>query len=193
MCTDRSSLLLHAMDDAWTELVDACVQETLPLLTVNPPLVMYGKPCTQHRSIGFFSDAASGYQYSSYTAASHPLTPALARLLAAVNARLEGARFNGVLVNRYADGSDYIGRHADNEKELDPGAGVIAAHWGASRTFRIRDLHSRKIVVDVPTCSRQLIQMAGAFQTEFTHEVPVQKRIAAPRVSFTFRTHRVVN
>ena len=34
-----------------------------------------------------------------------------------------------------------------------------------------------------------ILHMGGDFQKEFTHEIPVQKRITGSRISFTFRYH----
>ena len=33
--------------------------------------------------------------------------------------------------------------------------------------------------------------MAGNFQKEFTHEIPIQKKVSDERISFTFRKHLV--
>ena len=33
--------------------------------------------------------------------------------------------------------------------------------------------------------------MAGNFQKEFTHEIPIEKKVKEVRYSFTFRTHLV--
>ena len=49
-----------------------------------------------------------------------------------------GTNYNGILINKYIDGNDYIGAHGDDEKNLDAGD-VIAISYGAVRKFRIRD------------------------------------------------------
>ena len=35
----------------------------------------------------------------------------------------------------------------------------------------------------------KIIQMAGDFQKEFTHEIPVEKKVDSVRYSLTFRKH----
>jgi alkylated DNA repair dioxygenase AlkB len=97
-------------------------------------------------------------------------------------------RFNGILVNKYANGLDNIGEHSDDESQLD-NAGVVAISYGAIRKFRIRDKKTKKIVKDIPTLPNQIIQMAGDFQKEFKHGIPVEKKVKEPRISFTFRKH----
>ena len=118
-------------------------------LIVNPKIIVYGKPCIQHRSVGFFSDESIGYKYSGQFAKSIPMTPALSELLSLVN-REFSAEFNGILINRYANGEENIGAHSDDEASLDR-MGVIAISVGAIRKFRIRNKATKEKVIDVPT------------------------------------------
>ena len=61
--------------------------------------------------------------------------------------------------------------------------------YGVTRKFRIRDKMNSKIVLDVPTSSNNLLIMGGDFQKEFTHEIPLEKKVKGSRISFTFRRH----
>ena len=144
---------LSAIEVDIQELLSACVVETEPLLIDNPPIVVYGKQCHQHRSIGFFSDTSIGYKYSRQMATSSPLTTNLSELLQLVN-RLFNTDFNGILVNKYATGEDYIGKHSDDETNLS-NVGVVCVSYGATRKFRIRNKETGKIVADVPTTSNE--------------------------------------
>jgi len=185
--TGDSYLAMGAFSDAL--LVERCVEETAGLLIVKPPLVIYGKPAKQPRNVGFFSDTSIGYKYSTTLMPSIPLTDGLREMLDMVNAMFPGANFNGILVNTYMDGNDNIGRHSDNEKDLSD-IGVLAISYGAVRKFRIRD-KAGNIVMDIPTISGSIMHMAGEFQKEFTHEIPVEKKIKTSRTSFTFRSHNI--
>ena len=98
--------------------------------------------------------------------------------------------FNGILVNKYKDGSDYVGLHTDDEDNLED-IGIVALSIGAERKFRIRDINNGKKILDVPTKSYHLLQMGGNFQKEFTHEIPVEKKVKDIRFSFTFRKHKL--
>ena len=97
--------------------------------------------------------------------------------------------YNGILINKYLDGNDCIGKHSDDERGLDAKIGVIAISYGAVRKFRIRNKITGKIEIDVPTGASKIIQMAGNFQKEFTHEIPIEKKVKEVRYSFTFRKH----
>ena len=115
------------------------------------------------------------------------MTDQLTTLLNVVN-KIYNSDFNGILVNRYKNGSDYISPHSDDETGLDNN-GVIAISYGAKRIFRIRDKNTKAIIKDIPLESYSIVQMGGDFQKEFTHEVPVQKKVSDERISFTFRKH----
>ena len=169
------------------ELLEKCVEEVSGKLLKNPQIMIYGKVAFQHRSIGFFSNESEGYRYSGQLAASQSLTPNLSQLLECVN-QMFGAKFNGILVNQYENGEDSIGAHSDDERYLDT-AGVVSVSLGESRTFRIRDKKTKKIVLDVASDSGKIIFMAGEFQKLFTHEIPTEKKKKNPRISFTFRRH----
>ena len=155
---------------------------------ITPPLArMYGKQCFQNRNVGFFSNDSVGYNYSNQIMYSQSLPDSLVQLLKIMNERFN-ADFNGILINKYIDGNNYISAHSDNETELDQ-IGVLAISVGAVRKFRIRNINTKEIVADVPTQTCHIIHMGGEFQNEFTHEIPVEKKEKGARYSFTFRKH----
>ncbi len=169
------------------ELLFECVSEIEGQLNESPQIIAFGKLSTQHRNIGFFSDESIGYYYSNQLSASKPLTPSLFKLLNIVNIKFN-SDFNGILINEYPDGEHYIGKHSDNESALSDSK-IICISYGASRKFRIRNKLTSKIVRDIQTTSKEIWVMGGDFQKEFTHEIPVEKKIKDKRISFTFRKH----
>jgi alkylated DNA repair dioxygenase AlkB len=171
------------------KLLQNCVEEVDSLLLVNPPIKVFDKICYQNRSVGFFSDESIGYKYSGQIMNSQPLTQNLNNLLEETN-KLFKSNYNGILVNKYTSGKDYIGPHSDDESGLDK-SGVVAISFGESRKFRIRDKKNKKIVLDIPTQEGMYLQMGGEFQKEFTHEIPKQLKINGTRFSFTFRKHTI--
>lgn len=160
------------------------------ILQERPPIVVFGKPCHQNRNVGFFSDESVGYRYSGQMMESKPMEPFLKDLLREVNSTLN-TDFNGVLVNHYPSGLNSIGAHSDDEKGLASSGIVAMISFGAVRKFRIRNKSDNAIVIDVPTIPFDLLTMEGNFQKEFTHEVPVEKKVCEPRWSLTFRKHVV--
>jgi alkylated DNA repair dioxygenase AlkB len=184
----EKSWLKKGKFDASQLMYDA-VEESVPKLKVRPEIEIYGKICHQNRNVGFFSDESIGYKYSNQLAESIPLTPSLKILLNLVNEITE-SNFNGILVNFYTSGTDSIGAHSDDESGLGRN-GVVAISMGSERKFRIRDKKTKKIVKDIDLESGSIIHMGGDFQKEFTHEIPVQKRVLGVRTSFTFRHHTI--
>lgn len=186
--TKKSALILHDIDTAICELIKTCIATVDTELDKNPEIIVYGKICNQHRSIGFYSDTSKGYNYSSKLTQSKKMHPCLIELISYINAKFN-YDYNGILINKYLDGNDYIGKHSDDERGLDTHIGVIAISYGAVRKFRIRNKITGKIEIDVPTEASKIIQMAGDFQKEFTHEIPIEKKVKDIRYSFTFRKH----
>ena len=164
----------------------------LPLIE-KPEIKIYGKVCHQRRDVGFFSHpGVSGYRYSGQQTSVIDITdyPYLVDIMDKVNTTLN-SNFNGILVNRYNDGNEYISAHSDSETGIDP-VGVASISFGAARTFRIRDKKTKKIIYDIDHEEGDLLLMAGDFQKEFTHEVPIRKRVKEARTSLTFRCHKLV-
>lgn len=192
LVTENSFLETHVFEDP--ELLEVCVREVESKLLEGPEISVYGRVCRQPRDVAFFQNPladgtpSQGYRYSGRTMAAQPLTDPLLQLLEHVNATF-GSCYNGILVNRYANGHKYISAHSDDEAGLDQ-TGVVALSYGATRNFRIRNKADKTRVADVPLLSGQLVHMGGDFQSEFTHEIPKQTKITEPRYSFTFRVHR---
>jgi alkylated DNA repair dioxygenase AlkB len=184
--TDKSSLNIGTFDDI--DLVLNCVNDIETELEIRPFIKLYGKNVHQNRNVGFFSDISIGYKYSNKMMTSKPLSLNLKTLLDKINT-LFSSNYNGILVNEYSNGNDYIGAHSDDEIILNSDIGVVSLSFGAKRKFRIRDKPTKKIVKDISMEHGQLLQMTGKFQTEFTHEIPVEKRVKEKRISFTFRYH----
>jgi alkylated DNA repair dioxygenase AlkB len=187
--TDKSYLNLLSYADNYIvrEIIDKCIDEVKDCLDIKPSIKFMGKIVYQQRDIGFFSNETEGYYYSGKLASSKPLKPNLVELLKIVNT-LFGSSYNGILVNRYNDGTNYISEHSDNENTLDD-IGVVAISYGAIRKFRIRNKITKVKVIDIPTTSYSLIQMGGNFQNEFLHGIPIEKKILDVRYSLTFRKH----
>lgn len=169
------------------DLLKRCVLDADPQLEERPNVIIYGKVCKQPRNVGFFSDVSDGYRYAKNTMVAKSLTPALTELIQSINTII-GSDFNGILINKYNDGNDYICAHSDDETKLNAN-GVVSISYGSERVFRIRDKITKKIICDESTTHCCIFHMGGDFQKVYTHEIPVQKKVKEPRFSFTFRKH----
>ncbi len=154
-------------------------------------VTVWDKDYLTPRDVGFFSDVSAGYKYSGNTIPAKKLSdyPVLVEILGKVN-EFTKSDFNAILVNRYANGDDYIGAHSDDEKSLGTN-GVVTISIGQERIFRIRDKKTKQIVSDIVVQDGDLYWMCGEFQKHFTHEIPKQKSAKGIRISLTFRKHLV--
>ena len=139
-------------------------------------IVMFGRRALQPRLIAWAG--AFGYRYSGQTPEPRPPEPALAALLARV---VDHTRvpFNHVLANRYRDGSDSIGLHADDEPELGLDPVVATPSFGATRKFVLKPRRTRlgsNRSLDVEHGS--LLVMGGTCQRHYVHGVPRQSGVS---------------
>ena len=171
------------------ELLENCIKDVEKQLIERPEIIVFGKVCNQHRNVGFFSNESIGYKYSNKIMESKPLTESMIKLLDNINLII-GVDFNGILVNEYIDGRDYIGQHSDDETELNI-SDVVSISYGAERIFRVRDKETKNIVCDIKTEHCCILHMGGIFQKLLTHEIPIQKKVKNSRISFTFRKHNI--
>jgi len=190
LSTPSSALISLQATSIQREIIQLAAESAITEgLESRPEIIVYGKLRNQPRNVGFFSDTVDKYIYSHTSHKSKKLTAALRVLLGEVN-RTFGSEYNAILVNEYMDGNDCIGAHSDNREHLDDAQGVVAVSVGASRKFRVRNkktLEKR----DFLTGDCEFLQMRGAFQDEFTHEIPVEKKIKNKRISLTFRKHEI--
>ena len=148
-------------------------------------IVLFGRRVLQPRLIAWAGSL--GYRYSGQTLEPRAATPTTAELMARVAAHTR-VPFNHVLVNRYRDGSDSIGLHADDEAELGPDPVVATLSLGATRRFVMKPRRAsvgRSRSFDVHHGS--LLVMGGTCQRHYLHGVPRQPGVASERISLTFR------
>ena len=152
---------------------------------VEREIVIYGKRIMQPRLVGWAGEVA--YRYSGQTLEPRAFTDTVRALTERVNAFADTS-FNHVLLNRYRNGRDNMGLHADDEPELGPDPVVATLSLGATRRLalvprRPRDGERRSL--ELPAGS--LLIMRGACQRRFRHGIPREPRVTEERVSLTFR------
>lgn len=148
-------------------------------------IVLFGRSVLQPRLIAWAGELA--YRYSGQTLEPRAFTPTLARLLRAVGERA-GVPFNHVLANRYRDGRDSMGLHADDEAELGADPVVATLSLGATRRLVVKP--RRKSEALVPALDLEhgsLLIMGGTCQRHYVHGIPRQPRVLDERISLTFR------
>ena len=147
-------------------------------------LRMFGREVNEPRLTACHGDAGTEYRYSGVTRRSAGWTELLGRVARMTAERLR-VPFNFVLANRYRDGRDGVGWHADDERGLGP---VIASlSLGAARVFRVRRRRSGGPAVNLALGHGDLVLMWGRCQRDFEHSLPRTTVPTGERVNLTLR------
>ena len=150
-------------------------------------IVLFGKPVLQPRLIAWAGELP--YRYSGQTLEPRPW-PAAVRAAATRIGATARVPFNHVLINRYRDGKDSMGYHADAEPELGPEPVVATLSLGQTRRFVLRrhDRTSDEPPLVLPLRDGSLLIMGGACQRYYRHAIPRDPRPSlGERISLTFR------
>lgn len=149
-------------------------------------VVMFGKRIVTPRQVAWFGDQDCDYTYSGNRHTAQEWSPLLREIKEAVEVRA-GVSYNSCLLNFYQDGSQGMGWHQDNEKELGPEPNIASVSLGAARRFDFRIRESgEKVSVVLETGS--LLVMSGETQAFWQHQMPKSKKVSDPRVNLTFRS-----
>lgn len=159
-------------------------------------IVLFGKRVLQPRLIAWAGELP--YRYSGQTLEPRAWPGVVRGLLERVN-ETTAAGFNHVLINRYRDGRDGMGYHADAEPELGLDPVVATLSLGAPRRFWLRRHRGRANVCVREQQRREaplvlqleqgsLLVMGGTCQRHYRHAIPRENtRPAGERISLTFR------
>lgn len=148
------------------------------------PIHVFGKAVMQPRLIAWSGDLP--YAYSGQVLEPRPHSEPIAELLANVVSAV-GVEFNHVLLNRYRDGNDNMGMHADDEPELGRDPVIAALSLGVSRTFILVHKRQRHRRVAMTLTDGSLLVMGGTIQHRWRHGVPKQRSVSGERINVTFR------
>lgn len=181
-------------DDTWIDYArswiaadaatDLLAQLTEELDWQERPLMMFGKPVMQPRLITWMGETP--YKYSGQTLPSVPITGILAELTASVSEAC-GVPFNHVLGNRYRNGKDHMGWHADDEAQLGRNPTIAALSLGVRRRFALNRNKNKRQKRHYALAHGSLLVMGGACQQAWRHAVPKMAKVEHERINLTFR------
>ena len=210
LTTDGRSWVLHARR-FWPSNSEQFEQIWASHPPSKPTGMIYGKPVTFHRY-----QQAYGYDYKFTGQVSKALplsaapSPAETVLHGLRSVESDAEPQNSALFNFYDGGSDYMGAHSDDERQLHRGAPIFSLSWCHPRTHQRRfRLLPKDGVTDacVPAAWRvgnlkgalvmlgdgDLIVMGGACQTTHKHEVMIARskelsELHGRRINLTVRS-----
>jgi alkylated DNA repair dioxygenase AlkB len=141
----------------------------------------------QPRLTASYGDEGITYRYSGTVNTANSWTPTLLTIkqkIEAVIPRFEQPTvFNFCLLNRYRDGQDSVGMHADDE----PGTGNVigSLSLGTTRKFKIR--RNKKLKMEFEASNGSLIIMGGTMQEFWKHGIDKEPEVEGERINLTFR------
>lgn len=155
----------------------------------QPLVTVYGKQHRTPRLTCWVADPGCLYRYSGLQQQIHPWTRELEQLRELLHHQL-GVRFNSLLLNRYRDGADRMGWHADDEPELDDQAPIASLSLGVARDLRFRPRRGPEPAFALNLGDGDLLVMDPPSQRHWQHALPPRARVVAERVNLTFRVIR---
>lgn len=100
---------------------------------------------------------------------------------------LTNTNFNGVLLNLYRDGQDYISWHSDDETDLAKDSIIGSLSLGETRRFLLRRRDNHQIKVELNLVHGDFLTMGGNTQKFWQHHIPKTNRLIKSRINLTFR------
>ncbi|MCP9840272.1 alpha-ketoglutarate-dependent dioxygenase AlkB [Synechococcus sp. J7-Johnson] len=155
-------------------------------------ITLFGRTHPMPRLTCWVADPGCSYRYSGLANEPQPWSDALIEIRDSLEITL-GWRFNSVLLNRYRDGTDSMGWHADDEPELEPLAPIASLSLGASRSFRLRPRDRRPGAAEpllLELSHGDLLVMDPPTQQHWLHALPRRLRVRQERLNLTFRVIR---
>ena len=160
----------------------------------QPTIRVYGRLHPIPRQSCWIGDGGCQYRYSGLLQTPEPWTAPLQALRQLLDRSL-GCGFNSLLLNRYRDGLDRMGWHADDEPELVADHPIASLSLGVSRSLRFRPKPAPAGPSDAPAFSLELadgdlLVMEAPTQQHWLHALPERRRVTGERINLTFRRIR---
>jgi alkylated DNA repair dioxygenase AlkB len=169
---DESETLFAALLDG----VEWCSEE----------IMIFGQRRRVPRLVAWHGDPGAHYSYSGTAHLPLHWTKELLQVRARVEA-LTQSPFNSVLLNRYRDGRDGMGWHADDEVELGRDPAIASVSFGATRRFALRHRRHKQLTLNIELGAGDVLLMSGPTQHHWLHALPKTARPVGERVNLTFR------
>lgn len=151
----------------------------------NDEVLIFGKLIITNRKVAWYATTDLDYTYSNISKKALPFTPALLSLKQIVEQKT-GETYNACLLNLYQNGSEGMGWHSDDEKELEPLASIASLSLGADRKFSLKHKKNKQ-TVSVILENGSLLEMKNETQLFWKHTLPKTTKVLTPRINLTFR------
>lgn len=151
----------------------------------NDEVIIFGKLIKTNRKVAWYASSNFEYTYSNISKKALPFTPALLNLKQIIEQKT-GEIYNACLLNLYQNGSEGMGWHSDDEKELEPLASIASLSLGANRKFSLKHKINKQ-TISVILENGSLLEMKNETQLFWKHALPKTTKVLGPRINLTFR------
>lgn len=152
----------------------------------RPEIKVFGKTHRIPRMAAWVADEEVGYDYSGVKHVLQPWTEELENVKRRIE-KITETNFNSVLINTYRDGNDKMGWHSDNEKALGNDPLIASLNLGVARRFDLRNIADPGDEIKLHLQPGSLLFMGSGVQSNYKHQVPIQKKVEGLRINLTFR------
>ena len=153
-------------------------------------VTLFGQTHITTRQIVWMGESNTTYHYSGQSRHAIPWTDSVFHVKQYIEQQLSSigidTTFNSCLLNYYPSGTDGMGYHADDEKELGAQPVIASLSLGATRKFVLKHKKTQD-KVELYLESGQLVVMHGDTQKFWKHTITKTKTVAEGRISLTFR------
>lgn len=146
----------------------------------------YGKMIDLPRLTAWYGVNDKPYTYSGIPMNPHPWTQDLLEIKNKIET-IANVNFSSVLLNRYRSGKDSVSWHCDDEKELGINPVIGSVSFGATRTFKLRNLQDKSLLVEKELTHGSYILMRGETQHKWEHAILKTSKPILERINLTFR------
>jgi len=149
-------------------------------------ITVFGKTYKQPRLTALYASNKKSYSYSNITMIPHNFS----KELLTIKSRIENEvheEFSTCLINLYRDGTDSIGWHSDDEKELGMNPIIGSVSLGVERIFHFKHKQNKDLKERLILKHGSLLLMKGATQHNWLHQIPKTKKPIGKRINLTFR------
>ncbi len=151
----------------------------------NDEVIVFGKRYVTSRKTAWYGNSGLSYTYAGIEHQPLEWTKQLLYLRSIVESATN-SKFNSCLLNLYHNGTEGMGWHRDNEKEIVKNSTIASLSLGAERIFKLKHIATNQIK-EVTLQNGSLLTMEGAIQQNWLHCLPKSSKIKQPRINLTFR------
>jgi alkylated DNA repair dioxygenase AlkB len=148
-------------------------------------ILMFGRMVTTARKVVWVGDPECRYSYSGVQKTPQAWTDELLQMKHKLE-KFTGHTYNSCLLNLYHSGTEGMGWHSDNERELDSTTPIASVSLGARRKFAFRHKQN-KTTNSIFLEHGSLLIMHAPIQEQWQHSLLKTKIVTGPRINLTFR------